>query len=645
MKFFKKFAFLLSFIILFSFFVGCNGSTSSICVIETTEAVLRMRVSQTCVLKVENFTVDGKEEDLTKLTYFSEDEDIASVKNGVVTANGVGETFVGVSYGQAKAKTKVVVQADPCEISLERETLYMSEGVQGEIRISSFKVNGENADLSLLSYTSSNPAVVEVQNGVLIAKSVGSAQVFVEYQGTRKTATVNVLSNEEECVILPAKNRVGISTEWDSYELGVESFTIGGNLADISGIELVSENPETVKTESGKLIPVAVGETNILLQYNGKIYNSVAVEVLEGATQTEIETFDKNAITVYGRNYKDGEDLVFDNVNSGLDFWFYGTECKIKLNVPVLSDSEIQNDKAMRICVYVDDEIKEGYRENFDELYAKGSFIPLDKCGTEVVYTVASGLEEGLHRIQILKASEQHLESPYRQLKICSVVSDEDGFVLKQRTPQKSYHIEFFGDSISCGAGNLNVKGDEWILPKNGDGTKTYATYTARALNATCSVISQSGLCVKAELLGAGVSFVELWDKYSQIKKEKCELNADTDLVVINLGTNDYSAIQKGKTTAEELTADSVAILTEMKKAYPKAKFVWCYGMMSETSTVKTAVNNAITTMGGAESGFYYCMLYPDTSGGATHPTVAGHIRAGKTLTDFLIANQIVSVA
>ena len=645
MKLWKKFALALGLTATFSFFVSCGSTTTSVCVIETTEAVLRMRISQTCNLDVETFTVNGEEGNKSNLTYFSEDDNVATVENGIVTANGVGETYVGVRYGEAIAKTKVIVQADECNISLERKEIFLAEGNESAIRVTEFTVNGENAEFSLLAYTSSNPAVAEVKNGEIIGKSVGAAEISVEYQTTKTVATVHVLSNTEECVILPVKNSVGISTAWKNYNLEIESFTIGGNPVDVTEVELVSENTEIVQTEGDKLIPVAVGETSVSLRYNGKTYNSVAVKVLDGATDTEVESFDKNAVAVYGRAYSDGSALVFDNVNSGLDFWFYGTECKIKLDVPVLSATEIQEDKAMRIRVYVDGEIKEGYTENFDDLYVNGSFIALDKCGTDVEYTVASGLEEGMHRIQILKASEQHLESPYRQLKVRSIVSDKDSFVLKQRTPEKEYHIEFFGDSISCGAGNLNVAGDEWILPKNGDGTQTYASYTARALNATCSVVSQSGLCVKAELLGAGVSLVELWDKYSQINKTKCVLNADTDLVVINLGTNDYSAIQQGKTTAEELETDAVAILTEMKKAYPKAKFVWCYGMMGEVGTIKDALTAAIETMGGAEQGFYYCMLYPDTSGGATHPTVAGHIRAGKTLTDFLIANQIVTVS
>lgn len=644
MKFFKKLAILFSFLFAFSFFASCNQTQSSVCIVKTAESILRMQVGETQSLTVE-ITVDGKEQILLNEYYFSEDERVATVENGIVTAKGVGETYVGVRYGNATAKTKIVVQGVGTEILLERNEMYLSENGQAQIVVKKFTVNGENADKSTLVYTSSDTGVAEVEQGRIFAKSVGTAQISVSYQTTKKTVTVHVLSATEECVILPTKTSVGLSTAWDSYTLGIDTFTIGGNPAEISGIELLSQDTDIVRVEDGKLVPVAVGETNITLQYGGKGYNSVAVSVLDGATDSEIANFDEKAVALHGRNYKDGEDLVFDNVNSGLDFWFYGTECKITLNVPTLSVSEIENDKAMRICVYVDDEIKEEYTENFDDLYTSGSFIALDKCGTEVTYTVASGLQEGLHRIQILKASEQHLESPYRQLKIRSILSDEDGFVVKNQTPKKSYHIEFFGDSISCGAGNLNTAGDEWILPKNGDGTKTYASYTARALNATCSVVSQSGLCVKAELLGQGVSCVDLWNKYSQINRTECTLNPDTDLVVINLGTNDYSAINQGKTTAEALTADAVALLTDMQKTFKNAKFVWCYGMMGETSVIKTAIKDALTQMGGEENGFYYCMLYPDTSGGATHPTVAGHIRSAKTLTDFLIEKQIVSVA
>ena len=63
---------------------------------------------------------------------------------------------------------------------------------------------------------------------------------------------------------------------------------------------------------------------------------------------------------------------------------------------------------------------------------------------------------------------------------------------------------------------------------------------------------------------------------------------------------------------------------------------------MNEVKEIKNAINAALEQMGGEKAGFYYVTLTIDTSGGATHPTVNGHISSARVLTEFIKENGLV---
>ncbi|MCU4156156.1 endoglucanase [Carboxylicivirga sp. A043] len=105
--------------------------------------------------------------------------------------------------------------------------------------------------------------------------------------------------------------------------------------------------------------------------------------------------------------------------------------------------------------------------------------------------------------------------------------------------------IEFIGNSLTAGYGTEGQSGDEKFLPATENVDKSYAFITARAFNAECYVTAHSGLGVVRNY--AGKPMATLTDRYRQT------FDMDTSLiwnfndwqphaVVINLGSNDYSA-------------------------------------------------------------------------------------------------------
>jgi hypothetical protein len=62
--------------------------------------------------------------------------------------------------------------------------------------------------------------------------------------------------------------------------------------------------------------------------------------------------------------------------------------------------------------------------------------------------------------------------------------------------------IEFYGDSITCGYGNIAPTSWEDFSTSTEDGMQTYAFLTAEALDAECTVLAKSGIPVNQTVYG-----------------------------------------------------------------------------------------------------------------------------------------------
>ncbi len=506
------------------------------------------------------------------------------------------------------------------QIILESNYVTLGVGQNYTVEIKKFVVDDVDADKSLLDYTSSNSQVVTVDGNRITAVGLGSAYVTVAHGKT--TAKMLVEVTNSVCVLQLEKSSVGLVLgKKESYDVAIETFTENGQSLEKSLIEYSSSNPSVATVENGVVRAVSSGNATITATYKG-ISDSLQVGVYQGANASDITAMNINAVTVQGRAYKDGDSLVFDNVNSGLEFKFYGTELKLRLNVPSRSNSYCY------LGYFIDG--------------VKGDLVRLDQAGSDVEYTIATDLEEGVHTVSVLKATEQHLYTAGdRQLKINEIVTGEKCIILTPDSNVNRLKIDFYGDSITCGAGNLGDSSSENLYTENEDGTMSYAAITGRNLNALVSMVSYSGITVKANVnvnLGTEINITNYWNKYSTIKNTAYTVDEDTDFVVINLGTNDANA---SGYTADTFMLEFKDLLTAMKQSYGQnTQFIWCYGMMGEVLKVKTGIQNALSEMGGENAGFYYLTLPLNQQGALLHPTVAGHQAAATVLTDFI--NQLL---
>ena len=337
-------------------------------------------------------------------------------------------------------------------------------------------------------------------------------------------------------------------------------------------------------------------------------------------------------LNVFGRTPLINKGLTMFWTNSGFSFAFRGTGVTAKINTSTTNKTYYGY-----LNVYI------------DGATTPSATICVDKNGT---YTLAEGLENGDHTIEVRKRNEAiYGESATLTLKELTIT---DGKFNKTPPKTPKYTLEFIGDSITSGFGNMVTDGGGAganFSTHTQDGTMTYATITARAANCNASVLSRSGICYvtgsdrpsmfpyytnTANLPGNGADATD-WDFKAH----------PTDIVVINLGTNDTGARIDGKPiTATQYRELAYNFLRLVRVNNPDATIIWAYGMMTHSGgdPIKAAVEQCNDE---GDDEVYYCplpIMNHNTEGVGVHghPDYLSHLISAVALSEYLEENTFL---
>ena len=258
-------------------------------------------------------------------------------------------------------------------------------------------------------------------------------------------------------------------------------------------------------------------------------------------------------------------------------------------------------------------------------------WIDGEDCGMQTikggkhVYVLAEGLKKGKHTIRIAKASEA-----YTYITVTDV-----SFTGKLSAPKASGRkIEFFGDSITAGV-DLYRKG---LSVLNNDGTKTYAALTAEALGADYHVIALGGWGCMAGSTSVGQRIPTLIERASYVfdgaKWDTAQWQPD--VVVINLGTNDWSFMQNSPMHDLTLFENSVKnYLKLIRSKYPNAHVVWAYGMMG--NPLENSLQKVVNELRNGDAKMHYVALPLTVRGnGGYHPSYEDSEICSEVLVEYI---------
>lgn len=214
---------------------------------------------------------------------------------------------------------------------------------------------------------------------------------------------------------------------------------------------------------------------------------------------------------------------------------------------------------------------------------------------------VLRGMEPGKYnRVRILKETQLDTDANHF-LRMLSLSDFEGNDISLGEPPRYDMVIDFYGDSLTTGEGLHGSVGEMDFVAAYMGFEDGYARKTADTLNAEYRICSQCGWGIRAGFNNNINMTIPRIYKFIDGKTIPFDFDAKpADVVVINLGTNDWGAFKNDPWVSEEgvtyklrlhddetpyeedgkLFIDAgVEFLNELLSYYPKAKFVWVTGM------------------------------------------------------------------
>ncbi len=327
-------------------------------------------------------------------------------------------------------------------------------------------------------------------------------------------------------------------------------------------------------------------------------------------TAAELTPDNSGAIIITGNNVRHIGRTYYNNTLNGYNFnWsctgfefnFSGTKAQIQLVGDTIFDSK---DTYPLVQVFVD-----------------GADEPskvLTLTGSKAWYTLAEGLSDGEHTIKILKQNQTAYSSAL------ATAIKVDGVLLAPNT-YKDFGVQIIGDSISAGMFNETVGEYEgsYVLAEENSYNTAYAM-VARKLGADFTIFANSGAAcnesagpVRRDVqVGRNVTaqykYTDLFWGYEGLHEKD---NIRTDLIIINLGTNDNDYIGSNPERKQAFIDAYVELLRHLRALYPEAPIVCTYGVIitSPSTLIETAVNTVRTEDGDTNVYFHMEDILPTT--------------------------------
>ena len=261
-------------------------------------------------------------------------------------------------------------------------------------------------------------------------------------------------------------------------------------------------------------------------------------------------------------------------------------------------------------------------------------------------YTLANNLKDTIHTIEVFR---RMTSTP---IYFYAFKTNIGGEFLK--TPKKSRSIEFYGNSITEGASNLDYSGKEpevWDSIYS-DNYLSYGAITARHFDAEYSCIARGGI-------GLMLSWYPLTmpQMYNRLNPDDSTSKWDftkniPDIVVINLFQNDAALVNRpehpqfkahfGKTAPDStfIINSYYDFLKNIRAYYPDAKIICTLGAMNATRKDlpwRGYVKSAVDKMED-DNIYTYFFFY---KGGYFHPKAEEHKRMADSLINFIDRERI----
>ena len=254
----------------------------------------------------------------------------------------------------------------------------------------------------------------------------------------------------------------------------------------------------------------------------------------------------------------------------------------------------------------------------------------------DTLIVLAEGLGKGEHEVILQKRTE----GSQGRFTVHSFSTQGE---LLQADGRKERHIEFIGDSYTCGYGTESDSRSDPFLAETENCNLTYAAIAARYFNADFNLISMSGqgIARNYDNLGPGYHMPHRYkqtftsDKETLWEPEKADYRPD--MVVIYLCTNDFST---GEQPLEiNFRNNYIALLKRIKSNYGEDIPVLCMGSNASPYTYDY-IRNACVVSGLKKVAYMtistHAHNYEGDLGASWHPNYKGQLKVASCMIPYI---------
>ncbi|MBR2683351.1 MAG: hypothetical protein IKE22_08825 [Atopobiaceae bacterium] len=359
------------------------------------------------------------------------------------------------------------------------------------------------------------------------------------------------------------------------------------------------------------------------------------VEVRDPTVEAQEPTVEPREVTVNATEENVrliGRTCMIDDVTwlpqsgSAVEFAVKGTSVTLEL----AGDDAVENERDLcpRFAVLVDGE------------------VVLDDTLTEPSRTIEvfSGESTTSAVVEVMHLSEANMGA----VGVKTITVESDAVTPVVPTAEKELSIEFIGDSITCGYGVEASSIDEPFKTTAQNFMKSYAYLTAKALNANCSAVCYSGYGVISGWSSDGARSVDmlvpsLYDVVATGYDVPWDFTTHaSDVVVINLGTNDFTYTGTDEERMREFADGYVDFLLQVRERNPESYLICTMGTMG-CWELYPYVEQAVETFKG-NTGDTRVTCYPsdpidvmgDGIGGYGHPNAITQQKSADKLVEVI---------
>ena len=315
-----------------------------------------------------------------------------------------------------------------------------------------------------------------------------------------------------------------------------------------------------------------------------------------------------------GRTLVNGDEVSYD---------WSGVYFRVKFNGPYLA-MKCSDTRNCWFNLWVDKEMS----PKADKVFMVGA--------ADTLVVLAEGLGKGEHEVILQKRTE----GEQGRFTVHKFLTEGE---LLQAQGRKERHIEFIGDSYTCGYGTESGDRDDPFLAETENCNLTYAAITARYFGADFNLVSHSGQGIARNYDDFRPGY-NMPDRYSQTFDESQEYSWTPDMapyrpdvVVIYLCTNDFSTARQPHETI--FAGRYIELLKKIKANYGEDIPVLC--MASNVTPFSFDYIRNACMMSGLKNVSYMGLTKDahnseDDLGASWHPNYQGHIKVASCMIPYI---------